>query len=70
MGLFSRRLVQIKGAKGVKVGPAGIEERQDMGDALLAVEAQVVDTANRQLEWHQPPGKQSHPAPPFVSPAL
>jgi hypothetical protein len=45
--------MRVEGAKGFGLRPAGIEDRQDMRDACLTVKPELVDPANRHLEWHQ-----------------
>jgi hypothetical protein len=60
-----KALMRIECIKGVGVRPARIEDRQDMSNAPLTMEAELVDPANRQLKRRQPPGEQSHPLPVF-----
>ena len=44
--------MRVESAKGLGLGPAGIEDRQHVSDACLAMEAELVDPANRHLERH------------------
>ena len=47
--------MRVEGAEGLGLGPAGIEDRQDVTDARLAMEPEFVDPANGYLERHQAP---------------
>src|SRR6266404_8452822 len=54
-------LVGVEVAKGLGLGPAWIQDRQHVRDAPVAVQAELVDAANRHFKWHEPPRKESHP---------
>jgi hypothetical protein len=45
--------MRVESAEGLGLGPAGIEDRQDMTDARLTMEPELVDPANRHPERHQ-----------------
>ena len=45
--------VRVEGAQDLWLGPARIEDGQDMSNARLAMEPQLIDPANRHLEGHQ-----------------
>ena len=45
--------MRVESAKGLRLGPAGVEDRQHMRDARLAMEAELVDPTNRDMERHQ-----------------
>jgi hypothetical protein len=45
--------MRVEGAKSLGLRPAGIEDRQDVTDARLTMEPELVNPANRHLERHQ-----------------
>jgi hypothetical protein len=47
-------MVRVKDAESFGFRPSRIEDREDMGDPPGAMEAELVDPANRYLERHQP----------------
>ena len=48
-------LVRVEAAEGLRQGPTRIEDRQHMGDASIAMQAELVEPANRHLKRYQPP---------------
>ena len=45
--------MRVEAGEGLGLGPAGIEDRQDMGDARLTMRPEFIDPTNCQLERHQ-----------------
>src|SRR5205823_982820 len=45
--------IDIEPAQGVRLGPAGVEDRENMRYASRAMALQLIDPANRHLERHQ-----------------
>ena len=45
--------MRVESAEGLGLGPAGIEDRQDMGDARLPMEPEFIDPTNCHLERRQ-----------------
>src|ERR1700730_10105023 len=59
-------LVRVEIGKGLELGPAGIQNRQHVRDASVAVQADLIDAAKRHFNRHEPPREQSYPPRPSL----